>query len=97
MKRLRTIITGKVIDTFTNDKDTVSKFKLLTEDNSEVFKFDVFPTKKDGTPSKLYETVKTLQNGEFVLCHVNIAVKKDGELGVYLFAVDTSGSLQNKQ
>lgn len=95
MKRTRAIITGKVIDTFINDN--VSSFKLLTNDNTTVFPFVAFPTKKDGTPSKLYETIKTLKNGEFVLCHVNVAVKKDGELGVYLFAVDTSGSLQDKQ
>lgn len=95
MKRIRTIITGKVIDTFTNDK--VSKFTLLTDDNTAVLPFVAFPTKKDGTPSKLYETIKTLKNGEYALCHVNVAVKKDGELGVYLFAVDTSGSLQGKQ
>lgn len=95
MKRIRTIITGKVIDTFTNDN--VSKFTLLTDDNTAVLPFVAFPTKKDGTPSKLYETIKTLKNGEYVLCHVNVAVNKDGELGVYLFAVDTSGSLQGKQ
>ena len=94
MKRLRTIITGKVIDTYSSNK--VSKFVLLTEDK-EVCRFLAFPTKKDGTPSKLYETIKTLKNGEYVLCHVNVAVNKDGELGVYLFAVDTTGSLQDKQ
>lgn len=95
MKRIRTIITGKVIDTFANDK--VSKFTLLTEDNTAVLPFVAFPTKKDGTPSKLYETIKTLKNGEYVLCHVNAAVKQDGELGIYLFAVNTSESLQGKQ
>lgn len=95
MKRIRTIIPGKVVDTFTNDN--VSKFTLLTEDNTAVLPFVAFPTKKDGTPSKLYESIKTLQNGEFVLCHVNVAVNKDGELGVYLFAVNTSGSLQVNQ
>ena len=95
MKRIKTIITGKVIDTFTNEN--VSKFKLLTDDNTAVLPFVAFPTKKDGTPSKLYETIKTLQDGEFVLCHVNVAVKKDGELGFYLFAVNTSETLQVKQ
>ena len=95
MKRIKTIITGKVIYTFTNDN--VSKFTLLTDDNTALIPFVAFPTKKDGTPSKLYEAIKTLQNGEYVLCHCNVAVKQDGELGVYLFAVNTSESLQTKQ